>query len=114
MMNSNYDQMRRGHVLLLSDGFVRACSFGAFFFCYYGKSGTKGSKEILDFVVKELQQAAPLLSEVHSNLLGRLLWTHHASIAYFLLAKLAPNAEAGADNDWTDGVRPDGKNLILR
>ena len=31
--------------------------------------------------------------------------------AYFLMAKLALNAEVYTDNDWTDNVRPDGKNI---
>lgn len=31
--------------------------------------------------------------------------------AYFLMAKLALNAEVYTDNDWTDQSRPDGKNI---
>ncbi|MCI6213709.1 RagB/SusD family nutrient uptake outer membrane protein [Bacteroides heparinolyticus] len=73
----------------------------------------KDRKEIFDFVVKELQQAAPLLSEVHSNLPGDYYGRITRPVAYFLLAKLALNAEVYADNDWTDGVRPDGKNLYF-
>ena len=34
-------------------------------------------------------------------------------VAYFLLAKLALNAEIYTDNNWTDGVRPDGKNIFF-
>ena len=33
--------------------------------------------------------------------------------AYFLLAKLALNAEVYADDDWTDGRRPDGKDIFF-
>ncbi len=32
-------------------------------------------------------------------------------VATFLLAKLALNSEVYTDNDWTDGQRPDGKNI---
>lgn len=32
-------------------------------------------------------------------------------VAYFLLAKLALNAEVYADDNWTDGTKLDGKNI---
>lgn len=34
-------------------------------------------------------------------------------VACFLMAKIALNAEIYADNDWTDGVRPDGKSIMF-
>ena len=34
-------------------------------------------------------------------------------VAYFLLAKLALNAEVYTNNNWTSGGRPDGKNLFF-
>lgn len=33
--------------------------------------------------------------------------------AYFLMAKLALNAEVYTDDDWTDKSRPDGKNIMF-
>lgn len=71
----------------------------------------KERKEIFDFVVKELQEAAPLLSESHSNQSGDYYGRLTRPVVYFLLAKLALNAEVYTDNDWTDGARPDGKNI---
>lgn len=70
-------------------------------------------KEVFDFVVKELQEAAPLLTESRSNRSGDYYGRLTRPVAYFLLAKLALNAEVYSDNDWTDGVRPDGKNIYF-
>ena len=70
-------------------------------------------KEVFDFVVKELQEAAPLLTENRSNRSGDYYGRLTRPVAYFLLAKLALNAEVYSDNDWTDGVRPDGKNIYF-
>lgn len=33
-------------------------------------------------------------------------------VVWFLLAKLALNAEVYADDDWTDALRPDGRQLF--
>ncbi|WP_446715753.1 RagB/SusD family nutrient uptake outer membrane protein [Bacteroides sp. GD17] len=73
----------------------------------------KERKEIFDFVVKELQEAAPLLAENHSNQSGDYYGRLTRPVVYFLLAKLALNAEVYTDNDWTDGVRPDGKSIYF-
>lgn len=70
-------------------------------------------KEVFDFVVKELQEAVPLLTENRSNRSGDYYGRLTRPVAYFLLAKLALNAEVYSDNDWTDGVRPDGKNIYF-
>lgn len=70
-------------------------------------------KEVFDFVVKELQEAAPLLTESRSNRSGDYYGRLTRPVAYFLLAKLALNAEVYSDNDWTDGVRPDGKDIYF-
>ena len=50
------------------------------------------------YVYKELEEAAPYLPD---------------PAAYFLLAKLALNAEVYDDDDWTDGSRPDGRTIKL-
>lgn len=69
--------------------------------------------EVFDFVVKELQESAPLLSDSRSNQSGDYYGRITRPVAYFLLAKLALNAEVYTDNDWTDGIRPDGNNIYL-
>lgn len=68
-------------------------------------------KTVFDFVVKELQEAAPLLRDAHSNQSGPYYGRITRPVVTFLLAKLALNSEVYTDNDWTDGQRPDGKNI---
>lgn len=70
-------------------------------------------KEIFDFVVKELQEVAPMLSENRSNQSGDYYGRITRPVVYFLLAKLALNAEVYTDNDWTDGARPDGRTIYF-
>lgn len=66
------------------------------------------------FIVKELQEAAPLLSQQPSpnkntEYYGRMT----RPVAYFILAKLLLNAEIYYDNDWTDNERPNAKDIII-
>ena len=68
-------------------------------------------KTVFDFVVKELQEAAPLLSDAHSNQSGPYYGRITRPVVTFLLAKLALNSEVYTDNDWTDGPSPAGKNI---
>ena len=68
-------------------------------------------KTVFEFIFKELQEVAPLLSEVHSNQTGPYYGRITRPVVTFLLAKLALNAEVYTDNDWTDNERPDGKNI---
>lgn len=70
-------------------------------------------REVFDFVVKELQEALPLLSVARSNSQGDYYGRITKPVVYFLLAKLALNAEVFTDNDWTDGIRPDGKAVFF-
>jgi hypothetical protein len=70
-------------------------------------------KEVFEFIVKELQECAPLLSTDHSNLSGNYYGRMTRPVAYFLLAKMALNAEVFTDNDWTDGSKPDGKSIYF-
>lgn len=70
-------------------------------------------KAVFGFVFKELQEAGPLLSDVHSNQSGPYYGRITRPVVAFLLAKLALNAEVYTDNDWTDGNRPDGKNIYF-
>lgn len=70
-------------------------------------------KEVFDFVVKELQECAPLLSTERSNQSGNYYGRMTKAVAYFLLEKLALNAEVYTDNDWTDSSKPDGKSIYF-
>ena len=66
-------------------------------------------KTVFDFVVKELQEAAPSLSDAHSNQSGPYYGRITRPVVTFLLAKLALNSEVYTDNDWTDGQRQIGR-----
>lgn len=68
---------------------------------------------VFRFIFSELQELLPLLDESRSNAEGTYYGHVTRPVAYFLLAKLALNAEVYADDDWTDGTRPDGKQLTF-
>lgn len=63
------------------------------------------------FVVKELQEVAPLLVDAHSNQEGKYYGRVTRPVAYFLLAKLALNANIYTDDNWTDNIFLDGKDI---
>ena len=65
------------------------------------------------YIYKELSEVAPQLPDIHSNLQNDYYGRFTRPVAYFLLAKLALNAEVYDDDDWTDGSRPDGKTIQL-
>jgi hypothetical protein len=67
--------------------------------------------EVFNFVKKELEESIPTLSTAHSNLQGEYYGRLTKAVAYFLMAKLALNAEVYTDNDWTDDNRPEGKSI---
>lgn len=69
--------------------------------------------DVFWYVVKELQDVAPLLANEHSNLQGNYYGRVTRPVAWFLLAKLSLNAEVYTDNDWTDSSRPDGKTIMF-
>ncbi|WP_288153179.1 RagB/SusD family nutrient uptake outer membrane protein [uncultured Prevotella sp.] len=69
--------------------------------------------ETFRYIYNELESVAPSLPDVHSNLQNDYYGRFTRPVAYFLLAKLALNAEVYADDDWTDGVRPDGRTIML-
>lgn len=65
--------------------------------------------EVFNFVRKELQEAAPLLSASNSTKEGEYYGRMTRPVAYFILAKLALNAQVYSDNDWTNNEgKPDG------
>ena len=65
------------------------------------------------FVFDELQAVAPLLPEGRSNQPGDNYGRMTQAVAYFLLAKLALNAEVYSDDDWTDGTRTLGRDIYF-
>lgn len=67
--------------------------------------------EVFKYVKKELEEVIPLLEDKRSAEQGEYYGRMTKSAAYFLLAKLALNAEIYTDDDWTDTNRPDGRNI---
>lgn len=65
--------------------------------------------EVYAFVCKELQEALPLLSTSNSSKEGEYYGRMTRPVAFFLLTKLALNAQVYSDDDWTDnGGVPNG------
>ena len=69
--------------------------------------------DVFDYIVSELQAVAPLLPNEHSNLQGNYYGRVTRPVAWFLLAKLALNAEVYTDDNWTDSSRPSGKTIMF-
>lgn len=69
--------------------------------------------KVFYFIVKELMDSELFLSMERSNQPGVYYGRVTRPVVWFLLAKLALNAEVYADDDWTDGSRPDGKSLFF-
>ncbi len=73
--------------------------------------GKTQRSEVFTFIIKELQEAINDLPDIKSNLQGEYYGRMTRPVAFFLLAKLFLNAEVYTDNDWTNNVRNDGKNM---
>ena len=69
--------------------------------------------KVFNFIVKELTESSSLLSEERSNQPGVYYGRMTQPVVWFVLAKLALNAEVYTDDDWTDGSRPDGKSIFF-
>lgn len=69
--------------------------------------------EVFRFIVNELQEIVTSLPDEHSNRMGNYYGRITAPVVHFLLAKLALNAEIYCDDNWTDGIRPNGKELFF-
>lgn len=67
--------------------------------------------EVFRFIVKELQEVEPALPEEWSNKEGNYYGRITKPVVWFLLAKLALNAEVYADDNWTDSTYPNGKDI---
>ena len=70
-------------------------------------------EDIFNFIFKELQEVTPLLPAQFSNRSGNYYGRLTRPVAYFLLAKLALNAEIYMDNNWVDDSHPDGKTIFF-
>lgn len=64
--------------------------------------------EVFKFVVDELQEVAPLLKSAKSANQGEYYGRMTKSVAYYLLAKLALNAQVYTDNSWAEHTAPAG------
>ena len=69
--------------------------------------------EVFAFIVSELQQVMPLLAEAKSNMPGEYYGRMTRPVAWFLMAKLALNAEVYTHDNWTTTPRPDGKSIMF-
>ena len=69
--------------------------------------------EVFRFIVNELQEVAELLPNERSNKMGNYYGRITTPVANFLLAKLALNAEIYCDDNWTDGVPQNGKEIFF-
>ncbi len=72
-------------------------------------------RDLFYWIYNELNESLPYLSTEESQLpnseyYGRMT----VFVAYFVMMKLALNAEIYTDNDWTDNVYPDGKDIQLQ
>lgn len=69
--------------------------------------------KVFQFVVDELQEVESVLPNEHSNIEGTYYGRITRPVVDFLLAKLALNAEVYTDDEWTDGVRPEGADIFF-
>ena len=69
--------------------------------------------EVFWFIVNELQEVADILPNEHSNKMGNYYGRVTAPVVHFLLAKLALNAEIYCDDNWTDGIAQNGKEIYF-
>ena len=70
-------------------------------------------EDIFNFIFKEVQEVTPLLPAQFSNRSGNYYGRLTRPVTYFLLAKLALNAEIYMDNNWVDDTHPDGKTIFF-
>jgi hypothetical protein len=72
-----------------------------------------GRKAVFEYLFNELQDCASGLSTSRSNSPGDYYGRITRPVAFFLLAKMALNAEVYDDDNWTDSSRPDGSNIYF-
>ena len=69
--------------------------------------------EVFQYIINELNIAYDYLSEEKSTPITDYYGRITQPVVLFVLAKLMLNAEVYADDDWTDGVRPDGSQMLF-
>ncbi len=69
--------------------------------------------EVFEFVKTELQNALPYLPNERSNNKGEYYGRMTKPVAYYLLAKIALNAEIYTNDTWDTGTHPDGSLIIF-
>ena len=69
--------------------------------------------EVFQFVMKELQYAHDILPIVRSNELNDYYGRMTCPVVDFLLAKVCLNAEIYNDENWTDGNKTSGKDILI-
>ena len=70
-------------------------------------------EDIFNFIFKELQEVTPLLPAQFSNRSGNYYGRLTRPVAYFLLAKLALNAEIYMEKNWGDDTHPEGETMLM-
>lgn len=68
---------------------------------------------LFHYIWEDLTTALPNLADKHSNLEGEYYGRVTRPVAYFILAKMALNAEIWTDDNWTDDIHPNGKDITL-
>lgn len=74
----------------------------------------RSRSEVFRFVVEELQASLAHLSSERSNLLGNYYGRITKPVVFFLLARLALNAEVYMDEVWVDKEYPSGKSISFK
>lgn len=72
-----------------------------------------GRSRLYARIIADLQQSLPYLPDERSNYEGDYYGRMTRPVAHFLLARLFLNSEVYADDDWTDGQRPDGSTMLF-
>lgn len=69
--------------------------------------------ELFRFIVNELQSSLPFLADQRSNFEGEYYGRITRHVAEFMLARLMLNAEVYNDDNWIDGVRTLGSQILF-
>lgn len=69
--------------------------------------------EVFWFIVNELQEVCSRLPNERSNIMGNYYGRITVPVVQFLLAKLSLNAEIYCDDNWTDGISVNGKDIFF-
>lgn len=70
-----------------------------------------GRSKVFQYLITDLSEIADKLPTAFSNQEGVYYGRFTAPVAHFLLAKLFLNAEIYNDDNWTDGIKPNGADM---